>query len=76
MSAPSLLARRPATANEDGLPLDGLALVDLLDLLGLDPAGDAPASDHRPADPLGRVRTWVHRAAGWGAGPQRSWCAW
>ncbi|SFP02121.1 hypothetical protein SAMN05660464_1986 [Geodermatophilus dictyosporus] len=70
-ATPSLLARRPAAPAEDGL-----GLADLLDLLGLDPAGDPPAPDRRPADPLGRVRTWVHRAADWGAGPQRSWCAW
>ena len=67
-------ARRPSlvpTATEDGL---GLAA--LLDLLGLDPSGDAPVPGRRPANLLARVRSWVHRAADWGAGPQRSWCAW
>ncbi|MGY1732166.1 hypothetical protein ACI798_11675 [Geodermatophilus sp. SYSU D01045] len=44
------------------------------------PALDAPALDARadrvPVDPVAVVRGWVRRAAAWGAGPQRSWCAW
>ena len=59
---------------------DGLGLADLLDLLGLEPSADVrddelPAA-HRPADAVAVVRGWVRRAADWGSGPQRSWCAW
>ncbi len=70
-----LVARRPSlvpTAAEDGLGLSAL-----LDLLGIDPSGDPPAPPaRRSADLLARVRGRLHRAAEWGAGPQRSWCAW
>jgi hypothetical protein len=69
-----LVARRASlvpTAAEDGL---GLAA--LLDLLGIDPSGDPPVPGRRPVDLLARTRARLHRAADWGAGPQRSWCAW
>ena len=56
---------------------DGLGLAGLLDLLGIDPSGDPPVPPaRRSADLLARVRFRLHRAAEWGAGPQRSWCAW
>ncbi|MGY1609619.1 MULTISPECIES: hypothetical protein [unclassified Geodermatophilus] len=62
---------------------DGLGIADLVALLGLEPATDpcddlpgrlAPA--RRPVDVVATVRAWVRRAAAWGSGPQRSWCAW
>ncbi|SFO17285.1 hypothetical protein SAMN05660359_01757 [Geodermatophilus obscurus] len=59
---------------------DGLGIADLLDLLGLEPSADVrddePAAVLRPADAVAVVRGWVRRAADWGSGPQRSWCAW
>ena len=82
MSAPAPPAPRrpllsPAAAD------DGLSIADLVDLLGLEsPADlssepiDEPAAGREPVDVLAVVRGWVRRAADWGAGPQRSWCAW
>jgi hypothetical protein len=62
---------------------DGLGIADLLDLLGLESpsdvhgdARDAAPVALRPADAVAAVRGWVRRAAEWGSGPQRSWCAW
>ncbi len=59
---------------------DGLGIADLLDLLGLEPSADVrddePAAVLRPAHAVAVVRGWVRRAADWGSGPQRSWCAW
>jgi hypothetical protein len=57
---------------------DGLSIADLVGLLGLEPTADRtdePAG-RAPVDVLAVVRSWVRRAADWGAGPQRSWCAW
>ncbi|MGY1686904.1 hypothetical protein ACI8AK_15065 [Geodermatophilus sp. SYSU D00867] len=58
--------------SDAGLPADAPALDD--------PAPDAPAlpgpAVRVPVDPVAVVRGWVRRAADWGAGPQRSWCAW
>ncbi|MGY1698982.1 hypothetical protein [Geodermatophilus sp. SYSU D00766] len=79
--APSPLA--PAARGEDGL-----GIADLVTLLGLeaadDPADDAPDSSplgapdtaRSPREAVAVVRAWVRRAADWGSGPQRSWCAW
>ena len=36
----------------------------------------AVAGPRRPADAVAVVRGWVRRAADWGSGPERSWCAW
>ncbi len=59
---------------------DGLGIADLLDLLGLEPAAglpdEHPAGVRGPVDAVAVVRSWVRRAAAWGSGPQRSWCAW
>ncbi len=61
---------------------DGLGIADLLDLLGLETTADVHADVRddrpglRPADAVAAVRGWVRRAADWGSGPQRSWCAW
>lgn len=60
---------------------DGLGIAELLELLGLEPAADAGPLEEgpvllRPADAVVAVRGWVRRAADWGSGPQRSWCAW
>ena len=76
MSAPA----PPAPSLHTPLPTaDGLGIVELLDLLGLESSADArddePAAP-RPADAVAVVRGWVRRAADWGSGPQRSWCAW
>ncbi len=61
-------------------PGDGLSIADLVDLLGLEPAAglpdDRPAGVRGPVDAVAVVRSWVRRAAAWGSGPQRSWCAW
>ena len=62
---------------------DGLGIADLVALLGIDP-DPSPAADHGPGvapaprhrDAVAVVRGWVRRAADWGSGPQRSWCAW
>ncbi|MGR7024165.1 hypothetical protein [Geodermatophilus sp. URMC 62] len=84
------LARRPFRVPSSTAE-DGLGLAGLLDLLGIDPADtelpdgaelpadtapSAGAAALRPADLLARTRAALHRAADWGAGPQRSWCAW
>ncbi|MEX5718751.1 hypothetical protein [Geodermatophilus maliterrae] len=70
------MAHRPPTGTAPSAE-DDLGLAALLDMLAVDPSDDAPApSGRRPADLLARVRGWLHRAADWGAGPQRSWCAW
>ncbi|MGY1795746.1 hypothetical protein ACI796_17410 [Geodermatophilus sp. SYSU D00525] len=71
--------------SDAGLPADA-PHASALDAPALDapapdaPALDAPALDARadrvPVDPVAVVRGWVRRAAAWGAGPQRSWCAW
>jgi hypothetical protein len=81
----------PARVPSPEVPGDGLGIADLLDLLGLeldadqlllDPeATDAESAgtdraDREPVDPVALLRGWVRRAADWGAGPQRSWCAW
>jgi hypothetical protein len=75
----------PAPSLTTPLATDGgLGIVELLDLLGLEPSADArddePAAPRpaapRPADAVAVVRGWVRRAADWGSGPQRSWCAW
>ncbi|WP_448641317.1 hypothetical protein [Geodermatophilus sp. URMC 63] len=84
--------RVPSSTAEDGLGLAGLldllgidpADTELPDGAELSdgaelPAGVAPsggAAALRPADLLARTRAALHRAADWGAGPQRSWCAW
>ncbi|MGY1726180.1 hypothetical protein ACI79J_04355 [Geodermatophilus sp. SYSU D01062] len=83
MSAPTLPAPR-RTSSSPVPPGDGLGIADLLDLLGLesdtlttlDPSLPGDAADRVPVDPVAVVRGWVRRAADWGAGPQRSWCAW
>ncbi|RBY77635.1 hypothetical protein DQ238_14595 [Geodermatophilus sp. TF02-6] len=74
-----------STGNEPDRAGVGLSLTALLDLVGV-PADRAPASGW-PA-PIRRtagwsatglrerLRTWVQRAANWGAGPQGAWCAW
>ena len=44
-----------------------------------DATADGPAAvagPRRPADAVAVVRGWVRRAADWGSGPERSWCAW
>ncbi|MBM7806173.1 hypothetical protein JOD57_002010 [Geodermatophilus bullaregiensis] len=70
------VAHGPATGTAPSAE-DGLGLAALLDLLAVDPSGEAPAtSGRRPAGLVARARGWLHRAADWGAGPQRSWCAW
>ncbi|MGY1830473.1 hypothetical protein ACI8AA_08595 [Geodermatophilus sp. SYSU D01180] len=83
MSAPTLPAPR-RTSSSPVPPGDGLGIADLLDLLGLesdtltplDPPLPGDPADRAPVDPVAVVRGWVRRAADWGAGPQRSWCAW
>ncbi|MGY1736318.1 hypothetical protein [Geodermatophilus sp. SYSU D00684] len=83
MSAPTLPAPR-RTSSSPVPPGDGLGIADLLGLLGLesdtlttlDPPLPGDPADHVPVDPVAVVRGWVRRAADWGAGPQRSWCAW
>ena len=88
VSAPTLPAPRrpipstPARAAAPEAVGNGLGIADLIDLLGLeldaDPLlpDDAGAADRERVDPVAAVRGWVRRAADWGAGPQRSWCAW
>jgi hypothetical protein len=88
VSAPTLPAPRrpfpstPARAAAPAAAGDGLGIADLVDLLGLELDADelltdAPGTAGRePVDPVAVVRGWVRRAADWGAGPQRSWCAW
>ncbi len=85
MSAPAPPA--PSRLTTD----DGLGIADLVALLGIDtdpaPGTDQPdgssvggAPTRRPLDAVAVavavVRGWVRRAADWGSGPQRSWCAW
>ncbi len=81
MSAPAPPAPSRLTAD------DGLGIADLVALLGIDP-DPAPTTDspdggslhgvpaRRPLDAAAVVRGWVRRAADWGSGPERSWCAW
>ena len=85
--APSTLA-----PSDDGLGiadlLDLLGLEYPADLTAGDLTADVTAEDTtdgasvavagplRPADVVAVVRSWVRRAADWGSGPQRSWCAW
>ena len=88
MSAPTLPAPRrpspstPARAAAPAAAGDGLGIADLVDLLGLELDADELLTEHpgaagrEPVDPVAVVRGWVRRAADWGAGPQRSWCAW
>ncbi|WP_369256109.1 hypothetical protein [Geodermatophilus amargosae] len=77
----------PARAGAPEAAGDGLGIADLVDLLGLDldrllldtaeeDAAAAAAAAREPVDPVAVVRGWVRRAAAWGSGPQRSWCAW
>ena len=77
MSAPAPPAPSPHTPV---VTEDGLGIADLLDLLGLEPSADVRdeerAAGTRPAAPAAVVRGWVRRAADWGSGPERSWCAW
>ena len=88
MSAPTLPAPRrpfPSTPARAAAPEgagDGLGIADLVSLLGLELdadqllTDDPVTADREPVDPVAVVRGWVRRAADWGAGPQRSWCAW
>jgi hypothetical protein len=91
VSAPTLPAPRrpfpstPAPAATPEATGDGLGIADLVDLLGLDldqllldtaEDDDAARAAREPVDPVAVVRGWVRRAADWGSGPQRSWCAW
>ena len=88
MSAPTLPAPRrpfPSTPTRAAAPEgagDGLGIADLVSLLGLELdadqllTDDPVAADREPVDPVAVVRGWVRRAADWGSGPQRSWCAW
>ncbi len=58
---------------------DGLGIADLVDLLGIDhthPHDDDVVPARRPVDAVAVVRGWIRRAADWGSGPERSWCAW
>ena len=77
MSAPAPPAPSRLTVD------DGLGIADLVALLGIDadptpttdrPDGATPA--RRPLEATAVVRAWVRRAADWGSGPERSWCAW
>jgi hypothetical protein len=91
VSAPTLPAHRrpfPSTPARAAAPEgagNGLGIADLVDLLGLDldqllletaEDDDAVGTGREPVDPVAVVRGWVRRAADWGSGPQRSWCAW
>ncbi|SNR82704.1 hypothetical protein SAMN04488107_0085 [Geodermatophilus saharensis] len=82
MSAPAPPAPTPLApaAPGTGRGDDGLGIADLVTLLGLetaaDPADDAPDGARSPREAVAVVRAWVRRAADWGSGPQRSWCAW
>ncbi len=81
MSTPAPPAPSRLTAD------DGLGIADLVALLGIDtdaaPGTDQPdgssvdgAPARRPLQAVAVVRGWVRRAADWGSGPERSWCAW
>ncbi|MGX5657429.1 hypothetical protein ACWKWC_21845 [Geodermatophilus nigrescens] len=86
--APRRSLLSPAAA-DDGLSIADLVGLlgletpaDLSDETAGEPAdetGDVPADEpagRAPVDAVALVRSWVRRAAAWGAGPQRSWCAW
>jgi hypothetical protein len=79
VSAPAVLVPHPPTEVERPPADDGLTL--LLDMFVPEPPeGARPAVPHvrgtRRAALRAQVQEWVRRAANWGAGPQRTWCAW
>src|SRR4051794_5931854 len=77
VSALAVPVIRPSASDEAPFPDGGLSLAELLDLLGTaEPvAAGRPAARERTAV-RARLREWVRRAAGWGAGPQGTWRAW
>jgi hypothetical protein len=77
VSALAIPVPRPSASDQAPCPDGELSLVELLDLVGTaeSVAADRPAARERT--PLrARLREWVRRAAGWGAGPQGAWRAW
>ena len=79
MNAPAVLVPRPPTEVEQPPADDGLTL--LLDMFVSEPTEAVrPPVPHVPgtrrAALRAQVQDWVRRAANWGAGPQRAWCAW
>src|SRR3954464_96648 len=77
VSALAIPVPRSSASDEAPCPDGELSLAELLDLVGTaeSVAADRPAARER--NPLrARLREWVRRAAGWGAGPQGAWRAW
>src|SRR3954447_3119961 len=77
VSALAIPVTRPSASDEAPFPDGELSLAELLDLFGTaEPvAADRPAARER-VSVRARLREWVRRAAGWGAGPQGTWRAW
>ena len=77
MSALALPVVRPPASGEIPFRDPEMSLAEMLDLFDTaEPvAADRPAAPAR-LSPRAQLQEWVRRAAGWGAGPQGTWCAW